>query len=68
MLYIPKMKCNELKRWLKKQGCTFEESRGKGGHITVRRADKITVMPMHGQKELPTGTVKAIIKQLGLKG
>ena len=62
------MNSREFKRWLKKQGCIFEESRGKGGHITVRLGNKITVMPTHGQKELPTGTVEAIKKQLGLKG
>ena len=68
MLYHFIMDSRELKRWLKKQGCTFEENRGKGGHITVRLGNNVTVMPMHGQKELPTGTVEAIKKQLGLKG
>lgn len=67
MLYHSHMNSRELKRWLKKQGCHFEESRGKGGHITVRLGSKVTVMPTHGQKELPTGTVEAIKKQLGLK-
>jgi mRNA interferase HicA len=62
------MNSKELKKWLKKQGCTFDESRGKGGHITVYLGNKITVMPVHGQKDLPTGTVEAIKKQLGLKG
>lgn len=61
------MNSQEFKRWLKKYGCSFIESRGKGGHITVRFGDKMTVMPMHGQKELPIGTVEAIKKQLGLK-
>ena len=61
------MNCKEFKKWLKNQGCTFEESRGKGSHITVRYGSKITVMPTHGSKDLPTGTVEAIKKQLGLK-
>jgi len=56
----------ELKRWLTKQGCTFEP--GRGGHLTVRLGDKITDLPMHGKKkDLPTGTVNAIKKALGLK-
>jgi len=43
----------ELKRWLAKQGCTFEG--GRGGHLTVRLGDKITDLPMHGRKkDLPT--------------
>ena len=67
MLYYWIMNCKEFKKWLKKQGCFFDESRGKGSHITVRLKNKITVMPMHGSKELPKGTIKAIKKQLGLK-
>ena len=61
------MNCNELKRWLKKQGCIFDTARGKGSHITVKLGSKVTVIPTHGQKELPKGTIEAIKKQLGLK-
>jgi mRNA interferase HicA len=47
----------EFKRWLQKQGCTFEP--GRGGHVST--------LPMHGKgKELGTGLVNAIKKQLGL--
>ena len=60
------MTSQELKRWLTKQGCTFET--GRGGHLIVRRGDSVTDLPMHGkQKELGTGLVNAIKKQLGLK-
>ncbi|OFW16242.1 MAG: addiction module toxin, HicA family [Acidobacteria bacterium RIFCSPLOWO2_12_FULL_67_14] len=56
----------ELKRWLTKQGCTFES--GRGGHLTVRKGEKVSSLPMHGkQKELGTGLVNAIKKELGLK-
>lgn len=62
------MHAAELKRWLKKQGCTFEESRGKGGHIIVRLGDRFTTLPMHGQgKDLGDGLVNSIKKDLGLK-
>ncbi len=55
----------EFKRWLQKQGCTFES--GRGGHLTVRLGGKVSTLPMHGKgKELGTGLVKAIKKQLGL--
>jgi mRNA interferase HicA len=58
----------ELRRWLAQQGCTFEDKKGGSGHIIVRRGDRKTVMPMHGaNKELGTGLVNAIKKQLGLK-
>lgn len=62
------MTANELKRWLAKQGCTFEKSRGKGSHIVVKLGDRQSIPPMHGnQKELGTGLVNAIKKDLGLK-
>jgi mRNA interferase HicA len=56
----------QFKRWLAQQGCTFEP--GKGGHLIVRRGDKKSILPMHGSnKELGTGLVNRIKKDLGLK-
>ena len=56
----------EFKRWLEKQGATFES--GKGGHLKVFLGDRQSVLPMHGsRRELASGTVNAIKKQLGLK-
>jgi mRNA interferase HicA len=56
---------NQLKRWLRKQGCTFEP--GKGGHLIVRRGARMSVLPMHGSsKELGTGLVNKIKKDLQL--
>ena len=60
------MNANELRRWLKKQGCSFENHRGGSGHITVRRGDRKTQLPMHGRKELGTGLVRKIKTDLGL--
>ena len=55
-----------MKRWLEKQGCSF--SPGKGGHLIVRLGGEKTVLPMHGkQKELGTGLVNRIKKDLGLR-
>ncbi len=53
------MKSTEFKRWLTKQGATFVP--GKGSHLKVTQS----VLPMHN-KELGTGLVAAIKKQLGL--
>ncbi|MFQ5510206.1 MAG: type II toxin-antitoxin system HicA family toxin [Leptospirillia bacterium] len=58
------MKSAEFKRWLSKQGATFQP--GKGGHLKVFLNDRRSVLPMHST-ELKTGTVNAIKKQLGLK-
>lgn len=62
------MNARELKRWLSKQGCTFENHRGGSGHLTVRLGDRTSQLPMHGAgKELGTGLVNKIKKDLGLK-
>lgn len=48
-----------------RQGCTFE--RGKGSHQIVRLGNRRSVFADHGKKEIPTGTVNAIKRDLGLK-
>lgn len=56
----------QFKRWLAKQGCTFQS--GRGGHLIVRLANKRSVLPMHGSgKELGTGLVNKIKRDLGLR-
>jgi mRNA interferase HicA len=55
---------NEFKRWLAAQGATFKP--GKGSHFKVFLNGKQSILPMHN-KELGTGLVNAIKKQLGLK-
>ena len=58
------MKSSEFKRWLTAQGATFIP--GKGSHLKVLLNGKTSYLPMHS-KELKTGTVEGIKKQLGLK-
>jgi mRNA interferase HicA len=56
----------ELKRWLERQGATFQS--GRGGHLKVFLDGRQSVLPMHGKrKELGTGLVNSIKKDLGLK-
>lgn len=62
------MNAQELKKWLAARGCTFEAKRAGSGHLVVRRGKLKSEIPMHGaRKELGTGLVNAIKKQLGLK-
>ena len=62
------MNAAELRRWLRRQGCTFETHKGGGGHLTVRRGNRKTQLPTHGgRKELGTGLVRKIKKNLGLE-
>jgi mRNA interferase HicA len=62
------MNAQELKKLLARSGCTFETHKGGSGHVTVRRGDRKSQLPMHGsRKELGTGLVNKILKDLGLK-
>lgn len=61
------MTSNQFRRWLRSQGCSFEQHRGGSGHLTVRLGDKTSQLPMHGsRKELGTKLVAKIKKDLGL--
>ncbi len=65
---LPLMNANELRKLLASKGCTFETHRGGSGHLTVRRGDKVSQLPMHGsRKELGPKLVNRILKQLDLK-
>lgn len=59
------MNSSEFKRWLAKQGATFQP--GRGSHIKVFLNNRQSVLPMHST-ELKTGTVEGMKKQRGLKG
>ncbi|MCC7266406.1 MAG: type II toxin-antitoxin system HicA family toxin [Caulobacteraceae bacterium] len=62
------MTASEFKRWLARRGCAFETQPGGSGHLFVRLGDRRGVLPMHGSgKELGTGLVNKIKKDLGLK-
>ena len=62
--YFKSVTAAELKRMLSKEGATFVE--GKGSHLKVKLNGKQSVIPMH-KGDVPTGTLNAILKQLGLK-
>ena len=55
---------DEFRRWLAKQGATFAEGKR---HTKVYLHGRISVLPRHGRKEIPNGTLRAIKRQLGLK-
>jgi mRNA interferase HicA len=49
------------------RGQTFESHRGGSGHLTVYLNGRKTQLPMHGKKDLGTGLVRKIRRDLGLK-
>ncbi|HEY1432808.1 MAG TPA: type II toxin-antitoxin system HicA family toxin [Stellaceae bacterium] len=61
------MTAREFRRWLAKQGCAFKSHKGGSGHLTVFRGERRSQLPMHGgRKELGTGLINKIKKDLGL--
>jgi len=58
------VKQSEFVRWLKQFGATFEEG---ANHTKVKLNGKTSFLPRHPSKEMKTGTVEAIKKQLNLK-
>jgi mRNA interferase HicA len=59
------MKSSEFKRWLERHGASFTS--GRGSHLKIELNGKSSVMPMHKSKEIGTGLVAKIKKDLGLK-
>jgi mRNA interferase HicA len=55
---------SELRRELAKLGCTFEQGTR---HLVVIYRGRATEMPRHPSKELKTGTVRGILKRLGIE-
>ena len=66
------MKGNEfirkIKRLAKKRGIEayVDKKRGKGRHVTLYFGERLTIVRNPSQ-ELKTGTIKAMLKQLGLE-
>jgi predicted RNA binding protein YcfA (HicA-like mRNA interferase family) len=59
---LPVISGPALIKALKKAG--FEEVRQRGSHVTLRKGEYKTVVPLHG--ELASGTLLGIMKQCGL--
>ena len=58
------MNASRFRRYLAKRGCTFEEGKR---HTIVRLGDRMAALPRHGgSKQLGTGLINAIKKDLGL--
>jgi mRNA interferase HicA len=45
--------------------CLVDEARGKGSHVSLYYGDKLTIV-RNPKDELHTGTLHAILKQLGI--
>jgi predicted RNA binding protein YcfA (HicA-like mRNA interferase family) len=60
------MRSSELRRRLKKLGCEPLRQAGGSHEIWWRSDTELrTVVPNHSSKEIPIGTLRAILKDLG---
>ena len=50
---------------MKRNGCRIE--RISGSHYIMTNGEKMIPVPVHGNRDLPTGTYNKILKQAGLK-
>lgn len=39
----------------------------RGSHVKMKKGKKKTIVPIHGNKDLPLGTIRGIEKQTGEK-
>ena len=60
----PALNCKEVVRALEKAGA--ELKRQKGGHAIYELHGRTIVVPVHGKKTIPLGTLFCIIRQSGL--
>ena len=59
---LPVLSGREVIRALESVG--FDQSRQRGSHVTLRRDNKVCVVPLH--KELAIGTLSGILRQAGV--
>jgi predicted RNA binding protein YcfA (HicA-like mRNA interferase family) len=48
-------------------GAAIVPGRGKGGHVMIVLGGRQTFVPTGGSKELRTGTLRKVLRDLGLK-
>lgn len=58
------MEAKEVLKLLKSNG--FSEVSQRGSHLKLTSGDKIVIVPIHGAKDIPIGTLKNIEKQSGI--
>ena len=65
MLYSLSVTGRELLKRLRANGWVLDRIRGS--HHIVTKATKTISVPVHGSKDIPKGTLNAILKEAGLR-
>lgn len=67
-VHVLAVNSDQFLRFLVRQGCTVDRRSGKGGHVEVRRGDRVAFVPSHGgSRQLGSGLMRAVGKQLGIE-
>ena len=69
MTKLPSVSSDDVIRVLRKMGFLYAPKRGKGSHVALYRIDeagqkRLVIVPK--RKDLPRGTLNAILQQAGL--
>ena len=65
MAKLPAISGKSLVRALEKGG--FVIRRQSGSHILLEHSDgRVTVVPVHGNRDLPMGTLKAVLRDIDI--
>jgi predicted RNA binding protein YcfA (HicA-like mRNA interferase family) len=59
------MNAKEVLKILYRHG--FSQVSQKGSHLKLSKDNKQVIVPVHGTKDIPIGTLKSIEKQSGVK-
>jgi mRNA interferase HicA len=59
------MKSSELHRKIKRNGWVYVKA--EGSHYIYEKNGRYYPVPFHGAKEMGTGLVKKIVKEMGLR-
>lgn len=59
------MNAKEVLKILYRHG--FSQISQKGSHLKLAKNEKKVIVPVHGTKDIPIGTLKSIEKQSGVK-
>ena len=62
----PVISAKDFYRWLIKYGCNPISSEGSHFKVDYPKTGKRTTIPIHGNKDIPVGFMKAILNQLGI--
>ena len=63
---LPVVSGRELLRALERAGFEFERQRGSHAVLINRERGRAAVVPLHGGRDIPPGTLRGILRQAGL--